>query len=188
MANPSFISRYPGKSRVLINDVVVSERAGEDIEKVTAEGQHFKALWDTGATHTAIDQRVVDKLNLKPEGFTRVVKHVGGVTQKADVFYVNILLPNNVNVVDLPVTMGVIHDADLLIGMDIIGAGDFATTTFQGKMSFTYCVPSRGEISFVDDSPHGSHGSTSTAKRHGASLAAKKKKRKQQKKSRRKNR
>jgi uncharacterized protein YchJ len=38
---------------------------------------------------------------------------------------------------------------DVLIGMDILGLGDFAVTHHQGKTTFSFRVPSRHEIDFV---------------------------------------
>jgi hypothetical protein len=38
---------------------------------------------------------------------------------------------------------------DVIIGMDILGMGDFAVTHQAGKTTFTFCAPSRKEIDFV---------------------------------------
>ena len=38
---------------------------------------------------------------------------------------------------------------DVLIGMDILGMGDFTVTHHQGNTTFSYCCPSRREIDFV---------------------------------------
>ncbi len=40
-------------------------------------------------------------------------------------------------------------DIDALIGMDILGAGDFAVTNHQGKTTFSFCCPSQRDIDFV---------------------------------------
>lgn len=42
-------------------------------------------------------------------------------------------------------------EADVLIGMDIIGAGDFALTSPKGKLQFTFRIPSQADIDFVRD-------------------------------------
>ena len=39
----------------------------------------------------------------------------------------------------------------LLIGMDIIGLGDFAVTNANGKTTFSFRVPSVREIDFIPD-------------------------------------
>jgi hypothetical protein len=38
---------------------------------------------------------------------------------------------------------------DVLIGMDIIGSGDFSVTHHNGKTTFSFCCPSLREIDFV---------------------------------------
>ena len=42
-------------------------------------------------------------------------------------------------------------DADVLIGMDIIGTGDFAVTNLNGLTKFSFRVPSLEHIDFVAD-------------------------------------
>ena len=39
---------------------------------------------------------------------------------------------------------------DVLIGMDIIGSGDFAITNHKGKTVFSFRIPSIGRIDFVN--------------------------------------
>jgi uncharacterized protein YecA (UPF0149 family) len=41
------------------------------------------------------------------------------------------------------------RDIDVLIGMDILGQGDFAVTSHKGKTTFSFCCPPRREIDFV---------------------------------------
>ena len=62
-------------------------------------------------------------------------------------------LPNNVVVTEVPVTEAdaLAGDAEVLIGMDIIGLGDFAVSNFQGQTSFTFRIPSLKHIDFVED-------------------------------------
>ena len=68
----------------------------------------------------------------------------------APVFLVNIGLPNRVAIPELPVTLGELTGADVLIGMDIIGQGDFAVTHSTGRPSFRFaCRPS--DIDFVKE-------------------------------------
>ena len=69
----------------------------------------------------------------------------------ADVFLVNILLPNKVGVSELPVTLGKLFGADVLIGMDIIGQGDFAVTHPNGNTKFSFRMPSQADIDFVKE-------------------------------------
>ena len=110
----------------------------------------FQALWDTGATNSAISQDVIDTLGLRPSGFFKEVSYAdGSVAQNVPRFLVNIMLPNNVEVVGLPVMSGKPSGSDVLIGMDIISRGDFAVTHMNGKTKFSFRVPSQGDIDFV---------------------------------------
>ncbi|SPF43691.1 conserved hypothetical protein [Candidatus Sulfopaludibacter sp. SbA4] len=38
---------------------------------------------------------------------------------------------------------------DAIIGMDILGLGDFAVTHHSGNTTFSFCCPSRKEIDFA---------------------------------------
>lgn len=107
----------------------------------------FTAIWDTGATGTVITQKVVDRCGLKPIGRT-IVRTAQGEMQ-TPVYLVNVMLPNKVGVVNLRVTRGNFGgDADVLIGMDIVGIGDFAITNKDGKTVFSFRAPSCGTIDF----------------------------------------
>ena len=69
----------------------------------------------------------------------------------ADVFLVNIVLPNKVGFPELTVTAGKLYGADVLIGMDIIGKGDFAVTHPNGNTKFSFRMPSQADIDFVKE-------------------------------------
>ena len=49
----------------------------------------------------------------------------------------------------LLVIQGVLRDADVLVGMDIINQGDFAVTNPDGRTKFSFRVPSIADIDFV---------------------------------------
>ena len=67
---------------------------------------------------------------------------------------VNIVLPNNVVMQSVKVSEGVIEGYDVLIGMDIIGVGDFAVTHKNGGTVFSFQVPSTHEYDFVKQIQH----------------------------------
>ena len=67
-------------------------------------------------------------------------------------FLVNILLPNQVGITELPVTLGNFVNPNVLIGMDIIGRGDFAVTHAGGNTKFSFRMPSQADIDFVQES------------------------------------
>src|SRR3989344_2351006 len=99
-----------------------------------------------------------DDLKLQPTG-VRETRHAGGKSSN-NTYLVNITLPNRVMVPHVRVTeVQLIPDDNvsddkqpqLLIGMDIIGLGDFAVTNANGKTTFSFRVPSVREIDFIPD-------------------------------------
>ena len=124
----AFTVKYPEKVRTLTTEVVVSVVHIRKTDPPPLE--QFVAVWDTGATDSVITKRVVDSLGLKSIG-VEPVHTVGGLVD-ADVYLVNIGLPNQVVFPATRVIEGEIGGADLLIGMDIIGEGDFAVTSKGG--------------------------------------------------------
>ena len=125
--------------------------AGFDPNKTPANKQPsfktFTAIWDTGATGSVITQKVVDQCALKPTGMTRT-RHADGEV-RAEVYRVNILLPNNVAFSNVRVAKLKLAGSDALIGMDIMNQGDFAVTNTEGQTVFSFQIPSIQRIDFV---------------------------------------
>jgi hypothetical protein len=108
--------------------------------------KEFEAVWDTGATGSVISQRVVDECGLQPIGMVEV--HTVLRTDMSYVYLISILLPNKVGFPQLRVTQGKIRDADVLIGMDLIGRGDLAITN-DGRTVLSFRCPSIECIDFT---------------------------------------
>jgi predicted aspartyl protease len=106
--------------------------------------KNFVALWDTGATNTVISQKVVDQLKLVATSKTKAF-HVNGESI-VDVYYVNIMLPNEMGFNFLKVTKGILSGIDILIGMDIIGVGEFSISHVDGKSVFEFKLPAPDNI------------------------------------------
>jgi len=110
-----------------------------------------KALWDTGATGTAVSSNVIKIVGSSPISFTPV--STGGGIVNAPVHLLNVILPNNVMVPGVRVTeLKDLSGCDVLIGMDIIAAGDFALTHKDGRTCFSFRIPSIEHIDFVPQS------------------------------------
>jgi predicted aspartyl protease len=144
----AFTSRSNGRVAKLINEVEIFPAFAPNTAPLP--GKKYIALYDTGATHSAISPKVVQELNLPIIRATRV--GVGGGFHDTTSHLVNIKLPSNVmcpmfTVAKVPVPSG----EDVIIGMDIIGAGDFAVTQDKGNTVFSFCVPPRECIDFVAD-------------------------------------
>jgi len=144
----AFTCRYHGRSLRLISDVQIFPPHGPT--DPAPAGKVYKGLYDTGATHSSISPRVVADLQLPSIGAINV--GVGGGTLTTTSHLVNIGLPNSVMFAMFRVSQMTLHGGiDVLIGMDIIGSGDFSVTQHNGSTTFSFCVPSRKEIDFTDE-------------------------------------
>lgn len=70
--------------------------------------------------------------------------------RSAETYLVSIALPNRVIFHGVRVTKGELPDAKVLIGMDIIGMGDFSVTNSEGITKFSYRTPSIAHIDYVE--------------------------------------
>lgn len=146
-----FTWKYNGIARVLRNDIFVSEAYDPQSGLPSPQTSSYKGIWDTGATGTAITQKIVTELKLSPTGKTSV-STAKGLATNVDTFLVNIGLPNNFWVIGITATLADLSpDTDLLIGMDIISLGDFAITNNNGKTRMTFRIPSLRNIDFVEE-------------------------------------
>lgn len=144
----SFTVKYAGQQNVLITSCSVS--AIFDQANGVARPTHveLQAIWDTGATNSVITQSAVDALGLKATGMTSV-HGVAGVST-CETYLVAIGLPNHVVFPNIKVTKGILSGGiGVLIGMDIIGGGDFSVTNKDSKTVFSFRFPSQTHVDFV---------------------------------------
>ena len=102
------------------------------------ELQKGRAIWDTGATASVISPRMVRSLELVATGKAIVQ----GVHSKEEVntYIINLFLPEKTVINGLPVSEAYLGEkTDILIGMNVIGIGDFAIC---GGRFFSYATPS----------------------------------------------
>ena len=95
-----------------------------------------------------VSESVTKVCGLTPTGFGNS-HHAHGTAENVPIYLVNIILPNNVGVVGVPVMQGAFAQFDVLIGMDIITKGDFAVTNPSDKTRFSFRIPSKASIDFV---------------------------------------
>lgn len=159
MQHHAFTVRYSKRVRVLSSKIKVFLPTPEEVSTQKLKTKEYLAIWDTGATHSAITKRVVDDLKLESTGI-RETRHAGGKSL-SNTYLINIVLPNNVTIAHVRVTeVQLIPDDNLsdneqpqlLIGMDIINLGDFAITNGNNKTTFSFRTPSVQEIDFIPDS------------------------------------
>jgi len=144
----AFTARAPFRCLKLTSEVEISPPFA--VGAPPTQGRKYQALYDTGATHSVISPRVVQDLNLPSIG-ARTVGVGGGAIQTTS-HLVNISLPNKVGfAMNLVAKLTIPSGEDVIIGMDILGVGDFAVTHHDGKTTFSFCVPSRRCIDFVAD-------------------------------------
>lgn len=119
-------STIKGLSRVLITDINIHISGRLDVVN------RVKAIWDTGASGSAITSKVVTALGLIPTGGANVNTANGVVFQNT--YTVDIGLPNGVLIGSIIVTevAALSSGVDALIGMDVINLGDFSITNHNG--------------------------------------------------------
>lgn len=134
----AFTCKANGKSNVLKSEVTVS--ANKELFP-NAESKKFNAIWDTGATNTAISNRVAKECGLIPTG--QAICNAANGQSIVNTYLIDIGLPNNVNISKIPATeFKAVEGSDLLIGMDIMSLGDLAISNYEGKTTFTFRLPS----------------------------------------------
>lgn len=142
----SFTTKYRGRSNKLINNVGISP---VDKNNKTAE---VAALWDTGATHTVIKNSVATQIGLVQTGEKSVSS--ASESKVVPVYIVNLYLPNRAKLVAVEVAGMELPDPQIgmLVGMNIIGLGDFTVSSFQDVTSFSFRIPSLGRTDYVANS------------------------------------
>ena len=154
----SFVSSYGGISDVLQNQVHITNAFNPStitgkITPKNLDAKEYVAIWDTGATGTVITQKVVNDLGLKQVGVTQLTT-VGGEKDDAPLYLIAIFLPNLVYLSELMVVQAsVTGNAEVLVGMDIIGRGDFAVTNRGMETVFSFRMPSLERIDFTSRVP-----------------------------------
>lgn len=137
-----------GLLRVLITDVYVHIPGGINHTAI-------KAIWDTGASGSAITKKVAQQLGLVPTGMAQVNTANGIATQNT--YTIDIGLPNKVIIQGIIATEidALAAGCDALIGMDVITLGDFSITNHNGSTCMSFRVPSGHEIDYVKNLNYG---------------------------------
>lgn len=141
------------RARTIISPVGISEAfdpvglSQEQINSITTFDT--QALWDTGATNSAISKKTAEQIGLFPSGLANI-QHADGISVK-NTYLINITLSSNVLITAVKVSECDIITGDfgVIIGMDIISLGDFAFTNLNGKSVFSFRVPSFKTIDFI---------------------------------------
>jgi len=146
----AFTVKHKGRVNRVHTDVLVMDAFDPQNPPAKKPSAHkAKALWDTGATASVITTATAKALGLTPTG-TAMVGHAGG-SSLMNTYVVHIHLPNGVRVHGVQVTEspGIANGAGAIIGMDIIGIGDFSITNASGTTTMSYRLPSIKHIDYV---------------------------------------
>ncbi len=138
----------------LVSAIYTSASVGTPVEpsyEVPSNEYWIKALWDTGATHSAISDRLAKILQLSSEDFVEVSTALGIL--EVPVYSVRVTFPNQLIFEDVEVAQFIcadIEECDLIIGMDIITQGDLSITNLDGRTVFSFRVPSQHVVDFEE--------------------------------------
>lgn len=95
-------------------------------------------VWDTGSVVSMISKRIAKKLGLIPCG-KNVSSNSHGIVM-VDLYRVNIILPNHIEISNLMVQCDNLPDVDMLLGMDVISMTDFSIS--NNGTTFSFQIPS----------------------------------------------
>lgn len=146
----AFTKDYPQIEREVRTDVGVSQPISGHVSLGDDRVYNTVALWDTGATNSVVTPSTAKSLGLLPISVAHV-NHAGG-TSLANVYLVDIYLPNNVRIQGVRVTecSEKAGEFGVIIGMDVISLGDFTISNANGKTTMSFRIPSMERIDYVN--------------------------------------
>ena len=144
----AFTLKSNGIMNMLKTDALVLSEIRDKTKSYTPK--MWRGLWDTGASKSSINKRIVDDLSLIPVGNINISTANGVVP--VNTYFVDVGLPNGVTIKNVLVSCADLgDDIDILIGMDIIRHGDFSVTNVNNKTTFSFRTPSIQEIDYVKE-------------------------------------
>jgi hypothetical protein len=136
----AFAVSFPGRSPRLLCMATVS---------CGGASREVPALWDTGATNTCISREVAEGLGLTEVGTVDVITPTGAAVLPR--YRVGLAFDGGIAFGGVVATGSEIGRQGLgvLVGMDVISRGDFATSCLGGQTRFTFRVPSSEHADFT---------------------------------------
>jgi len=92
-----------------------------------------KAMWNTAIRQTAVSRRLIDLLRVAPIPFLRI--------DSSSAYLVNLHFTDMVIMPALPVAVmgrGSDDSCDVVVGMDVIGLGEFSITVIGGESTVSF--------------------------------------------------
>jgi hypothetical protein len=147
----AFTVKSSGLANRIVTEVKVTATYDPQNPPVPAPTVHSTSgLWDTGATGSCISKSLAGVLGLTPIGAT-MVSHAGGSESK-NTYLINIHLPNYVALAGVLVAeFEETAQFGVIIGMDVIGKGDFSITNYNNQTWASFRIPSVQGIDYVQE-------------------------------------
>ncbi len=149
MDKKAFTAINEDKSYLLKCDDVEIEIPEELNIKRKPPVEGLTAIWNTGSPVSLISSALAQKLGSTPVGIANINSKNGKILTPKHI--INISLPDAFVVTDILVTEFPCTEDKLIIGMDVIGLGDFAISQSEGNMIFSFQVPSSHALDFVNE-------------------------------------
>lgn len=146
----AFVTKYTGRVNRIVTPIAICQ-VFDPSQSQTDPTQILQstALWDTGATASAVTPHTVKVLGLIPVR-QAPIGHAGG-SSISNFYVVNLILPNNVGMAGILVSecSGDAGDFGVVVGMDVISNGDLSITNAGGCTWVTFRFPSVQHIDYV---------------------------------------
>lgn len=137
-----FTFDFGSEVRTLITDVGFSVHSAKKNGHPVSRMFSFRALWDTGASHSVITKAVAEEVDLSAFRFAPVCGVHG--SKEVPFYMIDVTLPGDLVIRNLPVAgcekLGEI-EVSALIGMDIISQGEFVVSNRNGLTSMSFHLP-----------------------------------------------
>lgn len=157
----AFTGVYPPKTDKIQTPIYLMARDTIEtsvlIDKPNTSNNSYQriALWDTGATRSAIKDEVALGLGLESIG-RDMVRFASGQELAVEVYKVDLTFvfdEMRLTIPDFEVRGGLDPSTDysMILGMDFFRLGDFAITNYGGQMMVSFRYPSLGQIDFTKE-------------------------------------
>lgn len=147
----AFTIRHAEIAEAIYSEARVSHA---NLEASTAENEaSTKALWDTGATHSCISDRLARKLGLVAVDYAHVATASG--IEHVPTYFTHLYLSRELifRNWELMQFQYCDDDSDIINGMDIITQGDFSISNLDGRTVCSFRLPSQHLVDFEEELP-----------------------------------
>ncbi|MBI3136698.1 MAG: hypothetical protein HYZ14_18635 [Bacteroidetes bacterium] len=150
LVSDAFIKEFqPGKTD-LTTSVGICRVFDSDTIGQPPKPHLTSALWDTGSSNCMITRALAESLELHPIKKVPVAHHEG--LSYSNVYLMAIYVTKRYYFfVELTETNAPSDNFEIIIGMDVISKGDFALTSKNNRITFSFRLPSSTHIDFTKE-------------------------------------